>query len=210
MKAFFPPVLLLIDPHVSITNLRYAISGFHYLWEAMGGTTEGLCILWEVLRAGRPHQVYLDEGNPDHHWNMFKPNWCSRGSWDVCCKLLSLQSCLLCLSCSTASLQASMSWCSMHPVEELGSVPSSCSAKAVPGSLNCLTKHTAYTNCVFERYLQKGEGIFSSKLGLLEQAYIKTTGQLTSWQLLFLDGPYISKVTWMQKTESDFYKLIIY
>lgn len=45
------------------------------------------------------------------------------------------------------------------------------------GSLNCLTKHTVYANCVFERRLQKGEGNFSSKLGLLEQVYMKTIGQ---------------------------------
>lgn len=73
-----------------------------------------------------------------------------------------------------------------------------------PGSLSHLTKHTAYTNCVFERRLQKGEGSFSSKLGLLEQVYIKTIGQLTSWQLLFLDVPYINKVAWMQENESYF------
>lgn len=152
-----------------------------------------------------PTSLCLHEGNPDHYWNVCKPNWCFRSSRDVCCKLLSLQSCICCAyHTALPQWRLQVSWCRRHPVEELGSVSSSCSGKAVSRQPEPSDKHTAYTNCVFERHLQKGEGIFSSKLGLLEQVYIKTTGQLTSWQLLFLDVPYINAVTWMQKNESYF------
>lgn len=53
-----------------------------------------------------PTSLCLDEGNPDHYWNVGKLSWCSRGSWDVCCKLLSLHSCVCCAHhCLTAGIQ---------------------------------------------------------------------------------------------------------
>lgn len=109
-----------------------------------------------------PTNLCLHEGNPDNYWNVCKPSWCSRGSWDVCCKLLSLQFCVCCAyHTALPHWMLQVSWCRLHPAEELGSVSSSCSGKAVSRQPELSEKtHCLHKLCVLKTLAERAGKFF--------------------------------------------------
>ena len=113
------------------TNRRNVVSGIHYVSEAMGAATEGLCTLWEILREVRPQQVPACVkatltttemcASPAEVLGIARMSVTSSSQYSPAFAVL--------YHVALPHRMVRVSWCRLHPVKRLRSVSSSCSEK---------------------------------------------------------------------------------